>query len=369
MNDPLELHFSDYANSFHFANPFESKTFENKKEAFKSAWRHGGTDFSFHCNFPQMEPDYYRPKEFRKLLEEILLDIDRVFEQKSPVILYSGGIDSEVILFTAHQLGLNPRAVFVDVMGRNRDEYYWAKKFCEKWKIPVEFVTLSFEDYIHSWLLTELHLLHNISPGSFSSYGLKSVNPLTEYALFGSHMPQVLWCESDQSFYHLSRETDRVERQVYAHSLGIDVAFPYQFGRLWYTLANHLALGGRDLFSLKFRSEIAGKECLFMRGDEEGRSLKRQKELLYQNFLELEERPKMTAHHHLKEFSDFETSIERATYFAREWTNGELLKAPLSLRPRHYYAHIEKQGPSSSAHSKSSYFWDMIPGLSKFKRR
>ncbi|MCF8059294.1 MAG: 7-cyano-7-deazaguanine synthase [Bacteriovoracaceae bacterium] len=365
MNDPIELQFKDYANSFHFINPYENKIFTSKKDAFKSAWRHGGTDFSFVCNFPQIDPDFYHPLSFRKMLEEVLSEVDQLFIGKRPVVLYSGGIDSEVILFAAHQLGLRPRAVFVNVMGRNQDELYWAQKFCQREGIDLDVVNLTSEFYMTSWLKTEYDLLHNISPGSFSSFGLNSVDPSTEYALFGSHMPQVLWCETDQSFYHMSRETDRVERQIYAEHLGVSTAFPYQFGRLWYTLANHLALGGRDLFSLKFRSEMNEKECLFMRGDESGRALIRQKELLYKSFPELSERPKMTAHYHLKEISTFETSLKRSKYFAQEWSNFELLEAPISLRPRHFY----QQVTSVSSKEKSSYFWDLIPSAMKFKRR
>ncbi len=366
MNDAFEIHFSDYVNSFHFVNPYEKRIFHSKKEAFQNAWRHGGTDFSFVCNFPQMDPSFYRPEKFRNMLLEILGDIDALMIAKRPVVLYSGGIDSEVILFGAHLLGLKPVALFVDVMGRNKDEAFYAQKFCEKYGIEWRTTSLSKEHYFEKWLSTELNLLSNISPGSFSAFGLQCVDPTTEYALFGSHMPQVLWCESDQHFYHISRETDRVERQVYADHLGVSALFPYQFGRLWYTLANHLARGGQDLFSLKFRSEIAGKDCLFMRGDESTRSLIRQKELLYQSFPELEERPKMTAHHHLKELSEFENSLKRAQYFAREWTNHELKEAPLSLRPRHFYQQLR---PTSMASKMSSYFWDVVPGLMKFKKR
>ncbi len=367
MNDALELHFSDYANSFHFINPYEKKVFANKKLAFQSAWRHGGTDFSFCCNFPQLDPSFYRPESFRKTMSEILCEVDDLMIAKRPVVLYSGGIDSEVILFCAYELGLNPRAVFVDVMGQNRgDELHWAQKFCERYKIELEIISLTKEIYFGKWLEIELGMLYNISPGSFSSFGLQALNPQSEYALFGSHMPQVLWCETDQSYYHISRETDRVERQVYADYLGVSAVYPYQFGRLWYTLANHLARGGQDLFSLKFRSEIEGKDCLFMRGDESGRALIRQKELLYQQFPELEERPKMTAHHHLKELSEFETSLKRSRYFAREWTNQGLQDAPLSLRPRHFYHQMNANSLSSKM---SSYFWDLVPGMLKFKRR
>ncbi len=363
MNDALELHFSDYANSFHFINPYEKKAFANKRLAFESAWRHGGTEFSFQCNFPQMDPAYYEPQQLRPTMCEILSSVDDLMIGKRPVVLYSGGIDSEVILYCAHELGLRPRALFVNVMGRNGDEYQQARKFCERHSIELEVVELSESIYFEKWLPIELGQLYNISPGSFSSFGLQFLNPATEYALFGSHMPQVLWCETDQSYYHISRETDRVERQLYAEHLGVTAIYPYQFGRLWYTLANHLARGGQDLFSLKFRSEIAGKQCLFMRGDESGRALVRQKELLYQQFPELEERPKMTAHHHLKDLSKFETSLKRAQYFAREWTGQQLQEAPLSLRPRHHYQQV------ASNVKLSSYFWDLIPGKMKFKRR
>ncbi|MEO0337142.1 MAG: hypothetical protein AAF202_12155, partial [Pseudomonadota bacterium] len=175
--------------------------------------------------------------------------------------------------------------------------------------------------------------------------------------IFGSSMPQLLWNVTDQSYYHISRETDRVERQVIANSLGVTAVFPYQFGKVWYTIANAQVKAGRDFYTLEHFSEIDGAECMFMRGDVGSQGTKSQKSILYENFPELEERPKMTAHQHLQHVMGKKDHAIRSDYLMKTWTDGQIAKAPRCLKTRHYYRLLR---PNKKAWL-SGYFWDIFP--------
>jgi hypothetical protein len=61
-------------------------------------------------------------------------------------VAYSGGIDSEIILYCAKEAGLNVTAFTVDVFGTNVYDLQYAKMFCSNHRINHEIIVLSEAD-------------------------------------------------------------------------------------------------------------------------------------------------------------------------------------------------------------------------------
>ncbi len=354
--DPLEQVFTDYSNSFHYVDCAGSR-FSTKKEAYLSSQGLGESDFSFRCSFPTSLDTGFYARNLRREILDVLSRIQAHFHDRRMVVAYSGGIDSEVILHCAHILGFRPVAIFVNVWNVNSDERRQCLEFCATSGIELREIFLSEHEYLTRWRNLETEICHSINPGAFSSFAMTAVDREREFILYGSSLPQVLWCVDEQRFYHIAKETDRTERQTIASHLGVHAVFPYQFARVWYTLGNHLASADPSLFDLKYRSEIGGKTCHFMRGDI-GHSLSRlQKELFYANFPELRERPKMTAHFHIPYIRSRAYAEERTREMVRQWTGEAPGAIAASLRPRHYYNLVR---PSPDAWY-SGFFWDTVP--------
>lgn len=83
-------------------------------------------------------------------------------DEKKPdlLVLYSGGLDSTLLLKLAVELGYTPFAMMVRYGQKHIEELNYARNNCEAWSIPFQKVCVSLPDTVRSALTTGEHGLY-----------------------------------------------------------------------------------------------------------------------------------------------------------------------------------------------------------------
>jgi hypothetical protein len=105
-----------------------------------------------------LRPQFYTQIDYKNVSQELSLYQAIALKLKTcPVdrplcVLYSGGIDSEMILDVALREGLKPIALIVDLFGVNRYELKFAENYLEKTGIDYLKIEISEKDFREKWL-------------------------------------------------------------------------------------------------------------------------------------------------------------------------------------------------------------------------
>jgi hypothetical protein len=130
-------------------------------------WSYDENEFSFRQNDSQI---YFERPVFgvrgRKSLREECLRAARLISErhKRPVILYSGGIDSEVVLLSFYLQKLPFEVVIVDFDGKNRLDTDRARKFCESHGIAYRLISRDVLKFWENDMHEMAKLIHCTSP-------------------------------------------------------------------------------------------------------------------------------------------------------------------------------------------------------------
>jgi hypothetical protein len=102
--------------------------------------------------------DSWKSVRIQTLFNTLSAYFKELAETNTPaVVAYSGGIDSEVLLYSAYRSGVNVTAVTIDLFGINKYDLQYAIAFCKKLGINHEIISVS-EKEIKDYYLPRLCL-------------------------------------------------------------------------------------------------------------------------------------------------------------------------------------------------------------------
>ncbi len=131
-----------------YAYLFDGQKYASRADLVR---KHGGSAFTA----PIISSyDFSHVNESLNFKDALIQVLNRVKPSSSkPIyILYSGGIDSEVLLETCRSIKMDVVAITVNLFSLNHYDIFWAKKFCETHNIPQIIVDVSEEELKSYWL-------------------------------------------------------------------------------------------------------------------------------------------------------------------------------------------------------------------------
>jgi hypothetical protein len=128
-----------------------------------------------------------RPYDFRQEVVRAAEKLDSLRQGKTLAVCVSGGLDSEVLVRTIHQLGLPYEMYFLDNWGRNRDTFQqWVKPLAQELNRKVQVVSLDRSYFYDQYAPQVFGELSCDAPTSLMmTYLFKSI-PQDQYIVTGS---------------------------------------------------------------------------------------------------------------------------------------------------------------------------------------
>lgn len=131
-------------------------------------WSYDGEEFSLRRDSAQIyleRPAYRAPQKLGSLREESFAAARLISEKHPrPVLLYSGGIDSEAVLLSFHLQKLPLEVVIIDYQGLNEHDIHRARKFCEKIGVAYKTITRDIHKFWENDLESLAQRIHCPSP-------------------------------------------------------------------------------------------------------------------------------------------------------------------------------------------------------------
>lgn len=175
-------------------------------------YRISGTGPSFKVNIDPVT----RP--VKTYCEELILAAQEIYEtrEKDLFCLYSGGIDSELIMEVFLSQGMKITPVIVAMDGHNEYDIAWAKKYCEQKQIQPLIVNIDIEKFITSGEI--VNLADRLGAYSYHQLPiLKVALELDGEVLPGDDEPYI--CPDGDVWYYLEKEVWAVWDRLYENKM------------------------------------------------------------------------------------------------------------------------------------------------------
>lgn len=147
-------------------------------------------------------------REVKSYCEELLLNAQEIYDNKDGELfcMYSGGIDSELVLEVFLSLGMKITPVIVKMdMGLNNHDFTWAEEYCKKRNITPLIYNLDIKKFISSGEILKLAELTKTSAYQYLST-VKAALSLNGTVLTGQDEPYIGFDKDTNLWYYTEKE-------------------------------------------------------------------------------------------------------------------------------------------------------------------